>query len=182
VAGPVTFQIVDVTGIYHGCDYVLDDIELCFQRALSCADTELIAGQNTPVGIVSVQKDGDDLKVTFTVDEPWCFTELHLAYAENKDGIPQKNGNPIPGKFAYKYKVPEGACGNTYTFTIPNRTCPLVIAAHAVVRDKNSAYECTVGGVVTTCYRTETAWGWGKEFPGSNWAMYFEAPKCCTTP
>lgn len=77
------------------------------------------------------------------VSDPWCLTGTHLHVATSPDGIPHKNGNPIPGKFEYSsayaldlcvqapdpYVIPLGAWG-------PNTM--LTIAAHAVVVDTSS--------------------------------------------
>jgi hypothetical protein len=183
-ATSATITLVDTNPKYSGDDYCLDDIQLCPQPP--CAEADLIAGQDTVVGRVYAYYHDGMLYVTFDVEEPWCFTELHLAVAESLDKIPQKNGNPIPGKFPDKYKpaVP-GACEHTYTFEVPfslvcNDGNP-VIAAHAKVKN-TTGYPCLdpVTGQPTgeTCYRTETAWGERDGFSGTNWAMYFSASGC----
>lgn len=90
---------------------------------------ELFACQTIPVGYVEVTNDTENITVTFVIDSPWELVETHVAAATTLAGIPQKNGNPIPGKFAYS--------GNP--ITIPLSDGPwdaednLVIAAHAVV-------------------------------------------------
>jgi hypothetical protein len=138
-------------------------------------------------GVGKARNGKGPLYVTFDVEEPWCFTELHLAVADSLDKIPQKNGNPIPGKFPDKYKpAAPGACEHTHTFEVPfslvcNDGNP-VIAAHAKVKD-TTGYPCldpvTKEPTGETCYRTETAWGKGDDFSGANWAMYFSASNCC---
>jgi len=76
---------------------------------------DLIAGQNTTVGTVSVWNGINEalgvecLYVKYEITEPgWVMTETHLAVATNlndPDGIPQtKKHNPIPGKFPYKHE------------------------------------------------------------------------------
>ena len=96
--------------------------------------TPLIAGQTIDVGDVLVWNDGDYLYVKYVVDaEYWCLTETHLHVATSLEDIPQKNGNPPPGKFDYKS---EHDCVADYTYTIPLDWDPdteLFIAAHAVV-------------------------------------------------
>ncbi len=87
-------------------------------------------------------------------------THVHLA--ANAKEIPQKNGNPIPGRFDYS-KEPDFFNETKYRIPIPKGLRPgdeVCIAAHAeimIVGDK-------------TIY--ETGWGAGKDFPGKNWAMY----------
>lgn len=87
-------------------------------------------------------------------------THVHLA-VDVKD-IPQKNGNPIPGRFDHS-KEPDSFNETKYHIPIPKGLGPgdeVCIAAHAeimIVGDR-------------TIY--ETGWGAGEDFPGRNWAMY----------
>ena len=142
-----------------------------------CAGTNLIAdggadGEKIKVGSVHVWQDVGGVRVTYRVKEPWCFTELHLAVKGSEAEIPQtKNGSPIPGQFEYSYPpVGHAVCHNEYTFPPRDKepikvTCPMVIAAHAVVKSGN---------------RIETAWGSGKRFNDRNWSMYFRASDCAS--
>jgi hypothetical protein len=126
--------------------------------------TTLFAGQDIPVGTVSVWNDEVELHVTYNTTGGWVMTETHLAVATSLTGIPQtKKGNPIPGKFPYQCCYDEGgsewvfqikedgdedavcdAVGTDLlteiTYTIPFTWDPcteLYIAAHAVVVDMN---------------------------------------------
>ncbi|MCP8314170.1 MAG: hypothetical protein H3Z53_07360 [archaeon] len=126
----------------------------------------------TDIGEVQVWNDGSFLYVKYVIDvEPWTLAETHVAVATSSDGIPQKNGNPIPGKFQYKA---EGLSGTVYELppmplAWPVNT-PLSIAAHAEV----GYYETViVDGVETQVWIEETAWAAGLDFSGSNWATYF---------
>jgi hypothetical protein len=97
--------------------------------------TDLIAGQHTDVGDVTVWNDGTYLNVTYVVNEPgWYLTETHLHVACDLEDIPQtKKNNPIPGRFDYKG---EHDYITEYTYAIPlsEIECDDVfIAAHAVV-------------------------------------------------
>ena len=127
--------------------------------------TNLTAGQHIDVGNVSVWNDGVNLSVTFETTGNWSLNETHLHVVNNSvAGIPQKNGNPPPGKFDYKN---ESLTTQTYTYVIPLAWAvddTLYIAAHAEVQDLNET------GYVL---QEETAWGEGYDFPGKNWAMYF---------
>jgi len=62
----------------------------------------LWAGQDIEVGTVSVWNDDVELRVTYNTTGGWVLTETHLAVATALVDIPQKNGNPIPGKFPYQ--------------------------------------------------------------------------------
>ena len=136
---------------------------------------DLIADGGDPaseidVGDVLVWNDGSKLYVQYAVTDPWCLTETHLAVAnyDELEDIPQKNGNPIPGKFPYQccYNETEGEwlfvkkpdtlygtcdaadpnltdpCLSTITYTIPlngwEAETQLSIAAHAVLQDLNN--------------------------------------------
>jgi hypothetical protein len=128
----------------------------------------LMAGQNEFAGTVKVWDEGDSLYVLYETIEPWCMTETHLAVASSLEGIPQSNGNPVPGNFPYKNTH---KCATSFLYTVPlsSGACELYIAAHAVVKKPGS---------------NETAWGNGVDFPGSNWATYFiyEISDCNITP
>lgn len=104
--------------------------------------TDLIAGGGNPesamvAGDVNVWNDGDNLSVQYVTTGGWCLTETHLHVATFMDGIPQRNGNPVPGQFDYPM---EHDCVTQYTYTIPLDEgwvpCEtyLYIAAHAVVQ------------------------------------------------
>ena len=135
--------------------------------------TDLIAdggGEETAmdVGDVKVWNDEDSLYVEYVItDTDWCLIETHLHVAVDPDDIPQKNGNPPPGKFDYSM---EHDCLMEYIYTIPlgdwTPNTAISIAAHAELQTEE-----TVDGVVT--YVDETAWGAGEDFPGRNWATYF---------
>jgi hypothetical protein len=138
--------------------------------------TELVADQATPVGSVTVDNDADNLYVTFdTTGGDWSLTEIHVAVGSVVADIPQKNGNPIPGKFGYKDELETPV--QTYTCTIPlgDLTGTIVIAAHAVVEtpllDENGDQLLDENG--EPLYLEETAWGAGAGFSGKNWATYF---------
>ena len=129
---------------------------------------DLIAGQNEHAGDIKVWDDGTSLYVLYETVNPWCLTETHLAVASSLDGIPQANGNPIPGQFPYKNTH---NCATNFLYTIPlnKGVCQIYIAAHAAVKSPGS---------------TETAWGNGLDFSGNNWGTYFlyEPNICKVTP
>jgi hypothetical protein len=103
--------------------------------------TDLTAGGGNiksamDVGDVLVWNDGEYLYVEYLVtDQDWCLTETHLEVATALEEIPQKNGNPPPGKFTYKG---EHDCVADVTYSIPLTWDPgteLLIAAHGVVQN-----------------------------------------------
>jgi len=96
--------------------------------------TTLFAGQDIPVGTVSVWNDTENLYVKYETTGDWVMTQTHLAVADSADGIPQKNGNPIPGQFPYSTKHDPAVTEFTYTIPLVNPITPLYIAAHAKVQ------------------------------------------------
>ncbi|GEM_PF-3352109 len=97
----------------------------------------LLAGQDIDAGTVSVWNDGDNLFVKFETSAGWVMTETHLAVATDPNDIPQKNGNPIPGRFTYKHEDLGGVTEDPYTIPLseigagPDGT--VYIAAHAAL-------------------------------------------------
>ena len=90
------------------------------------------------------------------------MVETHVHVATTREGIPQKNGNPIPGKFKYKqtsqpYSIPLSWGTGTQLF----------IAAHAVLVNSKTGQTETAWGALSDGY------GYGYGFSGKNWATYF---------
>ena len=124
--------------------------------------TTLFAGQTIDTGTVTISNDASFVYVTYSVNDPWTITAVHLAVADSLAGIPQnKNNNPQPGHFPINttYQPPV----TTVTFTIPLSSfsgTDLYIGAHAEVQASGGG-----GG-------GQTAWGYGPSFGGHNWATY----------
>ena len=94
----------------------------------------LYAGQHYRVGELHVSKDNDYLYVEYDLDV--AMSESHLHVATSLEGIPQANGNPIPGQFDHKNDHDPQV--TEYTYMIPwdqswNGVDLFYIAAHAVV-------------------------------------------------
>ena len=117
----------------------------------------LYAGQDWEVGEVLVWNDDTRVCVKYrlfdgtgedpenVVGEGWGIYETHVDAATSLEGIPQKNGNPPPGKLRYgeddltgeamagPYCIPfEDIIGFTEELDLCGT--PIVIAAHAVVK------------------------------------------------
>ncbi len=123
----------------------------------------LYAGQDWLVGEVLVWDDGETLCVKYQLDpaifaEGWGITETHLEAATTLAGIPQKNGNPPPGKFRYGNDDLGGV--ESWQDCIPfediigfdegDELCDanIVIAAHAVIEKE----DCIPGDSGTDAY------------------------------
>jgi len=110
----------------------------------------LYAGQRDLVGKVLVWDDGEELCVRYelnedALEEGWLIYETHVDAATTLGGIPQKNGNPPPGKLRYgDDELPGVAVAGPYCipfediigFNEGDDLCgvELVIAAHAVIK------------------------------------------------
>jgi hypothetical protein len=140
--------------------------------------TDLMAGGGNvksaiDVGYVLVYNDLDHLYIKYVTEGGWYMTETHLHVADALADIPQtKNGNPIPGHF--DYATDHDPAVQEFEYVIPwsedwTPGTTLHIAAHASV-------QMLVGhdSHGDPVYHTETAWGDGLDFPGHNWATYFE--------
>ena len=135
----------------------------------------LFAGQDIPVGLVHIWNTPTDVKVMFSVDEPWLLTETHVVVAENSwppEVKTKKKGNPRPGRFPSKVELTVPS-GDPITNVIPlkgswNPGDTLMVAAHCKV----------VVMVDLEIIMEESAWA-GEEvgqipFGGRNWATYVE--------
>jgi len=122
----------------------------------------LFGGQTIDTGTVTVTNDNSSITVTYTTNDPWVITAVHLAVADSLAGIPQNgNHNPQPGHFPINttYNPPV----TTVTFTIPVSFFAgetIYIGAQAEVQAPGGQ-----GG-------GQTAWGDGARFGGHNWATY----------
>jgi hypothetical protein len=100
--------------------------------------TDLVLGQKkVDVGDLEVWNDGVNLYVRYVLsDTSWGITQthLHIAIADDGDGIPQKKGNPIPGHFDYQMNHDPSVTEETYVIPLGDWTPGTVldIAAHAV--------------------------------------------------
>jgi len=127
------------------------------------ATVTLFGGQTIDTGTVTISNDLANLTVTYTTNDPWVITAVHLAVADSLAGIPQnRNNNPRPGHFPTNSTFSPPVTTVTYTIPLgnffPGET--LYIGAQAEVQAPGGQ-----GG-------SQTAWGFGPRFGGSNWATY----------
>jgi hypothetical protein len=88
----------------------------------------------TDVGDIKVWNDATHLYVRYETDAEWPMTETHLHVALSPGAVPQKNGNPSPGKFDYSGDHDPAINGITYMIELEWAVgTNLVIAAHGVV-------------------------------------------------
>lgn len=125
---------------------------------------------------IHILNDKEEITVKFEIlysPKGWILGTTHVHAACKWEDIPQKNGNPIPGKFEYSI-APDSPNEAKYRFPFPKGCKPgskIYIAAHA---------EIIVPGDKPI---NKTGWGFGENFPGKNWAMYMvyesQVPKSC---
>lgn len=124
----------------------------------------LIAGKSIEIGTVDTWLEEDVLYVSF--NSQWQLIETHLDIVLDPMDFPQtKKGNPKPGHFEYKTTHAPGIYVHTYQIpiNIPEETEMLFFAAHAAVEE----------WLDDDLINSESAWAFGYEFPGANWATYF---------
>lgn len=156
-------------------------------------ETDLIAGGGNPasetdVGDVVVWEEGDYLYLVAVManwigpdaedweESGWNILEAHAHVAVNATDIPQKKGNPRPGKFDLHYEDGEWeedgetviAGGWEIMLTQAMKDAGLVyIALHLEVKNDQGTEDPS-----DDVY--ESVWADGLNFTGKNWATYFE--------
>ncbi|MGX9726746.1 MAG: hypothetical protein ACTFAK_05340 [Candidatus Electronema sp. VV] len=129
----------------------------------------MLAGQHIEAGQVCLEVSGENLLVTYEMQDGWELIEAHLWAGLTLASMPQsKTGNPKIGNFPYKAEGITGA--DSHTFTVPLTVfggvepCDVtgLLAAHAAVRKANG----------DGTYQTETGWLEGPQIIAKgSWAM-----------
>jgi hypothetical protein len=113
-------------------------------------------GPGTLVGYVNVYSTANlatpgnpndyTIFATYNVSSGFCISETHLSIQLQAAGVPQRNGNPIPGQFEHK---DGGGCMTTVSYSKVVDLGPVdngvVIAAHAVVSGSGSVGAANYG-------------------------------------
>jgi len=133
-------------------------------------------------GDVDISYDGANIIVTVTSAAPWLLAETHVHVAASAALVPQKNGNPIPGKFDYDQEDATTVTATEHVYTIPYVLVDgdsVVIAVHAaiewleIVGVPDDDPERPLDDPADILHE-ETGWGDGTDFLGKNWGMYIE--------
>jgi len=127
-----------------------------------CHTTSLIAGQHHTAGEVTVERDGDDLIITYRTNGDWTISATHLSIGNCEDEtIPTTgSGNPKVGHFEHSSDHSTGVNEVVYVLNVSVLEDRYCFAAHAVVSGPTGE---------------ETAWAEGPQFEGRSWAMFVEA-------
>ncbi|MEN8131093.1 MAG: hypothetical protein ABFS45_13040 [Pseudomonadota bacterium] len=159
------------TAILFIMTLVIVPTQFAFAQVLPCENpvlADLVAGQHTDSGDVSVCNEADTLYVQYATVDGWLMTETHLVVEQHPESIPQMgSGNPKIGHFTYQRTYTPGTNEDTYEIDLSGLGLvegdEIVIAAHAVVQLADEE-----GNLI----QQETAWGDGEDFAGRNWATY----------
>lgn len=124
--------------------------EVTLPECAPVSEFPLYAGQTMLVGDVLVKSVDGKICVKFVLNDDaiaagWLISETHVAIADDVSGIPQKNGNPIPGQFPAGETLAPGVTETGwYCLDIGEGwTAPYAVAAHAVVQRE----DCVVNAV-----------------------------------
>ncbi len=134
--------------------------------AAQCGSSEtvtLFGGQTIDTGTVTITNDASSITITYTTNDPWVISAVHLAVADSLAGIPQnRNNNPLPGHFPINTTYNPPVTNVSFVIPLGNFTPgeELFIGAQAEVQAPGGQ-----GG-------SQTAWGFGPRFGGRNWATY----------
>jgi len=144
--------------IFHVVPPLGQDVSVDIVKDSVSYKTNLIAGQHTIAGSITVSNDDESLFIAYETVDNWLINETHLYV-----GVTILT-NSAPGKFPYKHEELGGVVTDTYEIPLEDLgvgPCDKIyIAAHADLIDGTVA---------------ETGWAEGIKITlGKNWAMYFE--------
>lgn len=135
----------------------------------ACGSTtvDFLAGQSMDAGDITISNDENYCYVTYTLQNGWEMTQLHLYVGSLALCPVTGSGNPQPGQFPYAKSFKNGE--TSWTVKIPLSSLPenFIVAAHANVDGSNATNGS--GG--------QTAWGDGEDFSGANWFTYTKYTK-----
>ncbi|MBL7008937.1 MAG: hypothetical protein ISR76_08060 [Planctomycetes bacterium] len=136
--------------------------------------TDLIAGQHTTMGTVTVSNTPTELHVLVKAGRFWRIENVHI-YAGPGPLPTNGGGNVAPGQFPFKtsYNPAVRFHDELIPLSVIGQQCgdDSVVAVHCDV------VELDAGGNVV---RSETAWGFGTPFTGSQWGWSIDFDICCS--
>jgi hypothetical protein len=129
-----------------------------------CMVVDLIAGQHTVAGTLSIDVNENDLILIYRTSEDWLIYETHMSIGDcDVLTFPTTGaGNPKIGRFEHSTSHSDGVNEVIYYINKEAVSDIYCFAAHAVVVSASGS---------------ETAWAEGIDFGGNSWAMYVEANK-----
>lgn len=123
------------------------------------------AGQSIDVGMVTIQKNDENIFISIETSGDWKFQLSHVHIATTPEGIPSnKQGIPVPGKFMEQ--TPHTPPVSSFNYAFPNiydigQTIYIAVHLEAVKLDG-------MGEIV----QEETAWAGNEPGNGPRWWFY----------
>lgn len=125
------------------CGLIVVALLLAIPAAVFATTYDLIGGNPKNgvyvVGTVEITDDGSNLRIQYSVNDPWAWdlTATHVQVeadgsnlADALDQVPHTKGGPVPGQFDYNESSPEYQGGGLYI--IPSPGNDVIILAHGV--------------------------------------------------
>ena len=145
-----------------------------------CKSVCLVAGQHAYVGTVETVMDGGNLLVTYRSSV--AISEVHVdvfaALGPFERTKKVRNGNPVPGQFAYSQTFASKPAVFAHTVTVPANIISALpdqffVVAHAALANGETAW----GGLCTEGKGGTVSLAAADKFSGKNWATYFSFNK-----
>lgn len=126
---------------------------------------DLVAGQNTFTGYVTISNDAENIYVTYKSQDGWKISEIHL-YAGTFENIPVNSHNvPVPGQFPIKETFSPSVEMVTYEIPIKDLPeCPYILAHAVVVKDGKEETAWGKGEMTFEDAFDVSRWGWVMQF------------------
>ena len=114
---------------------VADEPSVDLNDGTHCTVVRLMAGQHYQAGIITVDKDGENLIITYSTTGEWLIYATHLDITDCSAGsFPTTNaGNPQIGHFDYNDTFAGGVTEVVYTIPLSEVSDTYCFAAHAEV-------------------------------------------------
>jgi hypothetical protein len=144
----------------------------------------LYAGQHIEAGHARIWNDADNLYISYETVDGWLLAETHL-YAGKTDPAELTSS---PGQFPYSAEHEPQASSYIYTIPLDSIDSYHLTKSKKWEADQDPGIEpgdvifIAAHAVVTKDGSEETAWADGYQFPGNNWATYFDYTVQSTEP
>ncbi len=142
-------------------------------------DVPLIAGQIYNAGTVTIHNDNGGLLIDVQTANGWKLVALQVHPGWEGWPVPMRSGNPVPGKFRFKYTYAAPAPGQRLWFDFavdlqgfrwgapyePQRTRHIAVHADVVLLDDQGRVIASEGAWALGDHTfTGGAWGWWLEY------------------
>jgi hypothetical protein len=80
--------------------------------------TDLIAGESTDVGDITVYNDGSTLHIQFATSDSWRLHDTYVHVAPSLAGIPVAAGSPQTARFEFQHSNAQAVTGDVYEISM----------------------------------------------------------------